>query len=300
MKAAARSDDFAQIAAILSRHSGIVFGPESKSVLERRIQKRVGALGLESMGGYAKYLSSLPSSHPEIQNAIEQVTIKETYFLRESLQIDAWIEELSKGRDPMRPRAELPKLSVWSAGCATGEEAYTIAMMLAESHAIDPRNVRILGTDISRRSIEAARKAVYGPSSFRAIPSDLKNRYFIKQDDGDLVRDILRQNVKFACANILERDKAAMVAQFDAIFCRNVLIYFGDAARQRALDLFFENLAPGGFLCLGHSESLLRTSTPFEAVSTRAGILYRKPALPTRRTGSDGIEPGAELPRGRR
>ncbi len=292
------SDDFALITAVLGRHCGITFGPESRSVLERRIQKRVGALGLPNMAGYAKYLGELPSSHPEIQNAIEQVTIKETYFLREALQIEAFLEEISGKKDPYRLRAELPKLNIWSAGCATGEEAYSIAMVLAESHAIDPRNVRILGTDISRKSIEAARKAVYGPSSFRAMPADLKNRYFIRQGDGDLVRDILRQNVRFACANLLEHDKATLAGHFDAIFCRNVLIYFGDASRQRALDIFYEHLTPGGLLCLGHSESLLRTTTPFEAISTRAGILYRKPLVIARR--GDGTEAAPELPRGRR
>ncbi len=294
--------DFALITEVLGRHSGIEFGPETRSALERRILKRVGALGLDSFAGYAKYIDSLPADHAEIQNAIEQVTIKETYFLRESLQIEALVAELSGRKDVSRARTELTRLNLWSAGCATGEEAYSIAMVLAESHAIDMRSVRIIGTDLSKTSIETARKAVYAHSSFRAMPADLRNRYFIKQPDGDLVRDILRGTVRFACSNILERERSILGGQFDAIFCRNVLIYFGEAARQTALDVFYEHLAPGGILCLGHSESLLRSTTPFEPFSTRAGILYRRPLERPRTDAIQALPPllTPTHPKGRR
>jgi chemotaxis protein methyltransferase CheR len=273
--------DFALITSVLGRHSGIAFGPDTKSVLERRILKRVGALGLDSFNGYARFIEDLPPHHPEIQNAIEQVTIKETYFLRESLQVSAYVDQISARKDMYRPRPDLSGLSIWSAGCSTGEEVYSIAMMLAESHVVDLRSIRIIGSDISNQAIEVARKAVYGASSFRAMPADLKNRYFIKQPDGDLVRDVLRATTRFVRSNIIERDPLNILGQFDAIFCRNVLIYFGEATRQTALDIFYENLVPGGILCLGHSESLLRATTQFEAFSTTAGIIYRKPGRPS-------------------
>ena len=269
------ADDFTLITQVLERYSGVVFGPEARSVLERRVQKRLGALGLATFKQYADFIDELPAHHPEIQAVLDHLTIKETYFLREQLQIETLVDEVTGRRDPTK--APAARVSIWSAGCSTGEEAYSIAMVFAESRAIDMRNVRIFGSDISRKSVESARKAVYGPSAFRAMPADLRNRYFIKQADGELARDILRAPVRFACANLLDRDKMSVVGQVDAIFCRNVLIYFGEAARREALEVFYDHLGPGGILCLGHSESLLRAPSPFEPFVTPAGVLYRRP-----------------------
>lgn len=269
------ADDFTQITLVLERHSGIVFGQEARSVLERRVQKRLGALGLATFKEYAEFVDAAPPQHPEIQAVLDHLTIKETYFLREQQQIETLVDVLTGRRDPARPPPS--RVSIWSAGCSTGEEAYSIAMVFAESRSIDMRNLRIFGSDISRKCIETARKASYGPSAFRAMPADLRNRYFIKQPDGELVRDLLKAPVRFACANLLDRDKMSVVGQVDAIFCRNVLIYFGEAARKEALDVFYDHLGPGGILCLGHSESLLRAPSPFEPFVTPSGVLYRRP-----------------------
>ena len=278
------SDPFATIAAILERESGIEFGEEAQASFDRRLSRQLLASGFRSYREYAQYLAGLPRGHADIQAVLEPLTIKETYFLREAQQVEAFIDEArravetaarAQGGSMLGGRSELQRLTIWCAGCSTGEEAYSIAILIAESRAIDLSRVRIFATDISKKAIEAARKAVYGPSSFRAIPRDIKNRYFVSQGEGDLVREIVRSTARFACANILDPER--VIGQVDAIFCRNVLIYFSNAARQTAIQIFYDHLQPGGILCLGHSESLLNVESPFEPISSAAGILYRKP-----------------------
>jgi chemotaxis protein methyltransferase CheR len=284
-------DPSAILAAILERDSGVEFGEEARAGFERKLARTREQGGFAAFRDHVQHLASLPSGHAELALALDLLTIKETYFLREGQQVEAYIEEAKRGAELAAKiampataaylgpgssmSAGLQKLTIWCAGCSTGEEAYSIAILIAESRTIDLARVRIFATDISKRCVETARKGVYGPSSFRAIPKDIKNRYFMTSVDGELVRENVRATTKFACANIL--DPARVIGQVDAIFCRNVLIYFSQSARQEAIRIFYDHLVPGGILCLGHSESLLNVDSPFEAVSTSAGILYRRP-----------------------
>jgi chemotaxis protein methyltransferase CheR len=293
-------DPFATMAAVLERDSGIEFGDEARSTFERRLGRHLLASGFTSYREYASHLQALPVGHPDIQAVLEHLTIKETYFLREAQQVEAFIDEAKRGVEyavrmglaPPGSRPELQRLTIWCAGCSTGEEAYSIAILIAESRALDLSKVRIFASDISKKCVEVARRGIYGPSSFRAIPSDIKNRYFVRQGEGELVREIVRGTTRFACANLLDPGK--VIGQVDAIFCRNVLIYFSQTARQEAIEIFYEHLVPGGILCLGHSESLLNAHTPFEPVSTPAGILYRKPRM------LPAPDAASKAPRGRR
>lgn len=287
-------ETFNVLARVIEKASGIEFGDDARLTLGRRLAPRLGALHVDSTLGYANLLAGLPATHPEVQALVELVSIKETYFLRETQQIDAFIAEVrgtahdrrtrkldvgADARDRVGsfstgPMPELRRLSIWCAGCSTGEEAFTIAILLAEG-MIDLTKVRIFASDISRKSIEFARRATYGPSSFRAVSPELRNKYFMRGPDGDLVREVIRSTTRFGSGNLLE--PGHVIGQVDAIFCRNVLIYFSHAARRKAIEIFYETLVPGGVLCLGHSESLLNADTPFEALSTPAGILYKKP-----------------------
>ncbi len=278
------------LAAILERESGIEFGEEARAGFDRKVARQRELSGHAGLREYVHYLASLPRGHAEVAAVLDALTIKETYFLREGQQVEAFIDEAKRGAElaakaALSPTASflsqapgsmgIQKLTIWCAGCSTGEEAYSIAILIAESRAVELAKVRIFASDISKRAIEVARRGVYGPSSFRAIPKDIKNRYFVASSDGELVRESVRAVTKFACANILDPER--VLGQVDAIFCRNVLIYFSQRARQEAIRIFYDHLVPGGFLCLGHSESLLNADSPFEAVSTAAGILYRRP-----------------------
>src|SRR5262249_27522097 len=153
-----------------------------------------------------------------------------------------------------------------SAGCATGEEVYTIAICALEANLRTSCDVRIFGSDISRRCVASARRGVYGPSSFRATPADMRRRYFRARADGAHVVDELRTFCHFGHLNLLDSARAMVVGRVDVIFCRNVLIYFDEVSRRRVIDMFYDRLLPGGFLLLGHSESLLNVSTAFELV----------------------------------
>jgi chemotaxis protein methyltransferase CheR len=273
-------DEYRQLRDLFNRHCGLQFGPEARTSMERRLRERVVVLGLPSFAQYYQYLRFHDRGRAELDDALDLITVNETYFFREDYQIRAFTHELV----PMIVRAGGAKsrLSIWSAGCATGEEVYSIAIAAREAGIADQREVRIFGTDISRRCVVAARKGIYGPSAFRVTPLDIKRRYFHERSDGSHVSEALRALCQFGHLNLLDSSRAAVVGRVDIIFCRNVLIYFDESARRRVIEIFYERLLPGGFLLLGHSESLLNVTTAFELVHLRDDLVYRKPAATLR------------------
>jgi chemotaxis protein methyltransferase CheR len=272
--------EFRLLRELFNESCGLSFGPESRPVLERRLRERLAGLGISSFGEYYQFLRFHDRGRTELEEAIDLVTVNETYFFREAYQLRAYQTEVL-------PMLGGDRLSVWSAGCSTGEEVYTIAMMTREGGAFTtPGSMRIFGSDISRRCLAAARRGVYGPSSFRATPPEARRRYFVERPDGLHVADELRAACHFGHLNLLDTARAVVVGRVDVIFCRNVLIYFDDTSRRRVIDMFYDRLVPGGFLLLGHSESLLNLSTAFELVHLKEDLVYRKP-LSTSKFGFD-------------
>lgn len=271
-------DELQLLAGLFNQHFGLVFGPESGSILERRLRERLHALAIPSFAEYYQHLCS-PGGQYELQEAVDLITINETYFFREDYQIYAL-------RDELIPRLAYDEhrewLSIWSAGCSTGEEAYTIGIAALESQAFAPQNIRIFGSDISRRCVAAARRGVYQASAFRATTPEQRRRYFVDRPDGAHVVSEVRDLCHFGQLNLLDTARAGIVGRVDVIFCRNVLIYFDALSRKRVIDMFYERLLPGGFLLLGHSESLLNVSTAFELVHLRGDLVYRKPLSASR------------------
>ena len=271
--------EFRLLRELFNEHCGILFTPESRPVIERRLRDRLAAHGLASFGEYYQLLRYDERGRAELDEAVNLVTINETYFLRESYQLRAFKDELLPA---LRASQGRERLSVWSAGCSTGEEVYSIAIVTRESGLFPARCVRVFGSDISRRCLAHARRGVYGPSAFRAMAPDIRRRYFTDRPDGAHVADELQSMCQFGQLNLLDVPRAAVVGRVDVIFCRNVLIYFDDASRRRVIDMFYDRLLPGGYLLLGHSESLLNLSTAFELVHLREDLVYRKPASSTR------------------
>lgn len=273
------ADGVAHLGQVISEHTGIDLGPEVLVALERKVQPRIRANALQTVGEYARLLATLPEGHPELQIAVDLATIKETYFLREEQQIAAWIKyvfEPGAAKHPVsRGTHTTRRFTIWSAGCATGEEVYSLALLLCEAKLTESFDFRIIGTDVSRKAIETARKGVYSQSAFRVMSPELQAKYFLDTMYGASVSPELRTSCRFFCGNMLIPG-TALFGPVDTIFCRNVLIYFGERARKQVLDRFYERLNPGGILCLGHSESLLHTQTPFVPISTSGGILYMK------------------------
>lgn len=273
-----RPEDFAVLRQIVNEHSGIMLSPETRITVERKLSERVVALGLPGFREYCGYLRMHPQRKPETERAVDLVTTNETYFFRELSQLRAFENEvLPQLQEEARPRK---RLVIWSAGCSTGEEVYTLAILVLRSQRFTGWDVRIVGNDISRRVLQVARTAVYRESSFRAMPEEYAE-YFTPAPSGRSVRPFVRELCHFGHFSLLDEARVAMIGRVDAIFCRNVLIYFDQASRRRVIQAFYERLEPHGYLMLGHSESLLHTSTAFELAQLRGDLAYRKPLRPS-------------------
>ena len=260
---------------VVHGHCGVQHGIDSDFFLERRIGPRLEALGLSSYRDYYHYLRYDPSGPGELEELIERITTHETYFFREQYQLDAFTDEILP--EVARVNAERRSLNVWSAGCSTGEEVYTIAMLILERKQFRDWHVRVAGSDISRRVLEKARAAIYGPYSFRTTPDVLRQRYFDERDGQYHLREQVRQLCSFGQLNLMHTERFRVIGSCDVIFCRNVLMYLSQEARARVVSAFYDVLRPGGWLLLGHSESLLNVTTRFDIAHLENDLVYRKP-----------------------
>jgi chemotaxis protein methyltransferase CheR len=259
-------------------HCGILVREDMKFVMERRLWPRLEALGLRDFTGYHRYLRYDAQRREELEAAVEALTTHETYFFREPGQLEAFSEEVLPVLQ--QRNAALKRVRIWSAGCSTGEEAYTLAMLLRQSRRFEGWDVEVHGTDISRRVLATARRAEYGPSSLRVAPPEQVARFFIPLGANKVrVKDEVRAWVSFGQLNLLDAEACQLVPRMDAIFCRNVMIYFDLPARRRVLQSFHERLVPGGYLLLGHSENLLNLGADFELVHLHGDLAYRRPPL---------------------
>ncbi len=283
-------DELAAILDLLRDRYGLVLGPDARPTLERKLRERLTRLGLSTFTDYVRVLWG-ERGEAELAEAIDLVTVNETYLLREEPQLRAFADE------GMALLGAPRRVAVWSAGCSTGEEAYSIALTLIEAGKVPSAGIHVVGTDASRRCIQAARRGVFGPSSFRAVQDATRRRWFPEQGPTAwAAAGELRRAVHFSHMNLLDRGRASLIGSVDAVFCRNVLIYMEDAARDRVVRTFHEMLSPGGLLLLGHSESLLHdqqrsarlsatnevepgqsSAGLFEPVRLRSEIVYRKP-----------------------
>jgi chemotaxis protein methyltransferase CheR len=259
-------------------HCGILVREDMKFVMERRLWPRLEALGLRDFTGYHRYLRYDAQRREELEAAVEALTTHETYFFREPGQLEAFSEEVLPVLQ--QRNAALKRVRIWSAGCSTGEEAYTLAMLLRQSRRFEGWDVEVHGTDISRRVLATARRAEYGPSSLRVAPPEQVARFFIPLGANKVrVKDEVRAWVSFGQLNLLDAEACQLVPRMDAIFCRNVRIYFDLPARRRVLQAFHERLVPGGYLLLGHSENLFNLGADFELVHLHGDLAYRRPPL---------------------
>lgn len=270
-------DEFRLLREVIQRHCGIWFRDDLIYLLERRLAPRLEVLGLPDFAAYHLHLRFDPNRQEELEAVVDVLTTNETYFWREPLQLQAFERELV----PMLAGtlAEERRLRILSAGCATGEEAYTIATILRDSGRFAGWQVEVIGVDIARRVVEAARAGAYRDHAFRATESERMRRWFRFRGGRWIVEEEIRRLVRFEHANLVDARGLAGLGRFDAIFCRNVMIYFDVPARQRVLGAFHRGMREGGFLLLGHAESLLNASADFELFHLQEELVYRKPRL---------------------
>jgi chemotaxis protein methyltransferase CheR len=269
------NEEFTLLRDIIGARTGLCFAQDLRAGFERRLRERLAARNLRSFTEYYQHLRFHPLAAQEWDEVCDLLTTNETYFYREDYQLLAFRDELLpmlaeqvKGRK---------RLAVWSAGCSTGEEAYTIAILIKETNLFAGWDVAVYGSDISRRCIAIARKGLYGQSSFRAMPSGMRRAYFVERSDGAQVVESIRSMCHFNQMNLLEANRARLLGRVDAVFCRNMLIYLDAHSRRKVIDMFHERLFPGGVLLLGHSESLLNVTTAFELLHLKGDLVYRKP-----------------------
>jgi chemotaxis protein methyltransferase CheR len=268
-------EEFRRLAEFLYRRTGMVFTEAKRYYVERRITDRMAATANRSFADYFGYLRQ--EIHGEVEQLINAFTVNETYFYREDHQLACLTRDLLRER--VQDRTAGTPIRIWSAPCSTGEEPYSIAIWLLENWPlVDAYDIEIVGSDIDTRVLEAAAAGIFGKRALMRLTPQLIARYFRQLDDERWqILDDLRGSVQFSRVNIVETRETRPQGRFDVIFCRNVLIYFDDESRRVAAENLYDNLMPGGYICLGHTESMSRISPLFEVCRYSDAIVYRKP-----------------------
>ena len=271
------ADEFRLLRDFVYQHCGLNFTEDSRYLLEKRLGKRLQQHRLKSFKDYYYFLCYSPNKDQELAEAIDLLTTNETYFFRESFQLKTFVEDILPEVRKRKEREGQRTLRIWSAGCSSGEEPYTIAMLLLDQSWLRSWRVEVIGTDISHRVLHMARAGVYADASFRNTESLQKARFF-KEYEGKLrVKDEVRSLVSISHLNLFDSSRSALMGKMDAIFCRNVIIYFDQEGKRSVIKNFFQRLRPGGFLLLGHSESLINLSTAFQLRHFQHDMVYQKP-----------------------
>ncbi|HUJ15740.1 MAG TPA: protein-glutamate O-methyltransferase CheR [Thermoanaerobaculia bacterium] len=267
-------DVFRLLRDAIYRRTGIWFGDTSKYLLQKRLSPRARELNFESFQKYYYFLQYDARAETEFDEIFDLVTTKETYFFRESSQLAAFVEEIVPD---ILSRKGVKKIRVWSAGCSTGEEPYSIAILLQESRCFERVGFDIFASDISHSALVRARRGQYRESAFRATDPDIRDRYFTRSDDGSWqIGDAIRNRVSFGRLNLYDEPRVSLLGSVDVIFCRNVIIYFDDSSKRTVVNSFYNRLIDGGYLLLGHSESLISLSTQFRLRHLKNDMVYQK------------------------
>lgn len=269
---------FYRLRDLVSEESGLYFDNELKYLVERRVQRRMEEIDLPDYSLYVDLVSqSSGMGEAERSELISSLSTNETYFFREEFQLRAFRDEILPEIINRKKKSDDKTVKIWSAGCSTGEEPYTIAIIMKEHPSLKNYKIEILGTDINKSTIDRARKGLYGPSSFRSTQDEYKTKYFVEHKKKWKLKDEIKDMVLFDRANLLAMNAKLRMNHFDVVFCRNVIIYFSNEAKKKAVDSFYRSLKHGGYLLLGHSESLMSISTRFELVHLKHDLVYRKP-----------------------
>lgn len=250
---------------------GIFYDDTKQFLLQSRLQTRLLKTRMQDFHSYYRFLTSDPEREAEWAELASVLCNNETYFFRERAQLDVLAtdvldEALKNGG----------RLRVWSSACSTGEEPFTIAMMLMETRRISPAAITLRATDLSPRALGKASTGFYRELSFRATPPEMVQKYFRPFEGGFFVNDEIKRMAEFSRMNLLDARSVAAMGVHDAIFCRNVLIYFDKPTQKRVVEAFAGALRPGGYLFLGHAESIMRLTDLYEPVVTAKAIYYRR------------------------
>jgi chemotaxis protein methyltransferase CheR len=265
--------EFRALRDLIRERFGIFYDDTKRFLLQSRLQTRLIKTSVHDFSSYYRYLTMSPQRDDEWAELASVLSNNETYFFRERAQFDVLANDVVT--ESLRNGGTL---RVWSSACSTGEEPYSIAMLLNDSRRISLRDVTIHATDLSPRALERANTGFYRELSFRATPPELIPRHFRPFESGFFINDDVKRMVTFSRLNLLDESAVAAMGKYDAIFCRNVLIYFDKPTQKRVVEAFAKALRPGGFLFLGHAESIMRITDLYTPVVNPKAIYYRRKA----------------------
>jgi len=268
-------EEVRRVCEFLYRRTGMVFADSRRYYIDRRVAERIAATQSDSFRSYFSVLRS--DANHEIEHLVNAFTINETYFNREEHQLRCMTSSLLDNIVGVRDRREA--IRIWSIPCSTGEEPYSIAMWLMEHWSeVDSYNIEIVASDIDTRALKAGAQGIYSERALMRLSQNVISRYFEPLPDSRYqIHPGLIDSVQFTRANLIDSRDMARYRGFDIIFCRNVLIYFDDSSRRIAAENLYDCLRPGGYICLGHSETMSRISSLFRVRSFSEAIIYQRP-----------------------
>jgi chemotaxis protein methyltransferase CheR len=268
-------EDVRRLCEFLYRRTGLSFADSKRYFIDRRLAERIAVTQSASFQAYFAILRS--DAEHEIEHLVNAFTVNETYFYREEHQLrcmtSSLLGDVARGKKAGQP------IRIWSIPCSTGEEPYSIAIWLMENWSqVDSYNIEIVGSDIDTRALKAAADGVYGDRALMRLSRQVIDRYFQPvAADKHQIDPGLRNSIQFTRVNLVDAQDLARYRDFDIVFCRNVLIYFDDASRRMAAENLYDCLRPGGYICLGHSETMSRISPLFRVCRFSDAIVYQRP-----------------------
>ncbi len=261
-------EEFTQLRDFIYAQSGIFIASNRKYLLENRLAGRIRELNLKTFGEYHYYLLYDPGRRRELSRLFDVITTSETGFYRNPPQLKVFQDTVLPEVLAELRKTRLKKLHIWSAGCSTGEEPYTLAIILLEvlGAELAQWSVKITANDLSEAVLQSARRGAYNDYTLRTTPKEIVAKYFTKEENLFKIRPEVKRLVSFGQINLNDRAGMKRLERSHFVFCRNVIIYFDDEMKKNVISSFYDNLLTGGYLFIGHSESLHNISRAFRPV----------------------------------
>jgi chemotaxis protein methyltransferase CheR len=268
------SDDYRRFTEYFYRRTGIQFGDNKRYFVDKRVHDRMSKSG---SANFRDYLERVKRDAAEYQLLVNAMTVNETYFYREAYQLECLVHSVLP--EVVKTLGSARTIRIWSMPCSTGEEPYSIALYLLEHWPrVDDYEIEIVASDIDTQALARAKEGVFNRRSLQYVPAETIAKYTTDAGEGERrMVAALRDSIRFASVNLLDVVHDRNYRGFHVVFCRNLLIYFDDVSRREAGGALYAAMAPGGFICLGHSESMSRISSLFESRKFPQAIVYRKP-----------------------
>ncbi|MBQ4133221.1 MAG: protein-glutamate O-methyltransferase CheR [Desulfovibrionaceae bacterium] len=271
-------EEFVQLRDFIYEQSGIFIAETRKYLVENRLANRLKDLNLKTYGEYYYFLRYDANRRTELNRLFEVVTTNETSFFRNNPQLEVFKEKVLKKILDAQRKSGQKKLRIWSAGCSTGDEPYTLSIIIHEvlGPEISQWDIKITANDLSEAVLAAARQGIYSEYSLRTTPLTMVAKYFTKEGNHYRINNNVKRLISFGQINLNDQMQLRRVERSHIVFCRNVIIYFDDDMKKRVINAFYDNLMSGGYLIIGHSESLHNISRAFIPEHHVGSIIYRK------------------------